>query len=263
MSTARALVLTYHAVEDGAGPLRVSPGLLAAHLDAIVASGADTVTIAELAEALRTRSLSRPAVAITFDDGAASVARTAAPLLAERGIRATVFCVAGHLGLRSDWPSARPGPTFELATAAELTDLAASGWEIGAHGMTHAPLTSDDGPFLTREVVDAAAVLEDAVGSKVTSLAFPYGAQPSPEARRLVASRYGAACTTSLAMVDAGADTLALPRVDAHYVRRLRLLRGALDGSLGVRLRTLRLGARARRIVRADFLQHTETKGQH
>jgi peptidoglycan/xylan/chitin deacetylase (PgdA/CDA1 family) len=262
MSPARALILTYHAVGDGDGPLYVGPGLLAAHLDAIVASGADTVTVAELAAALRTGALSRPAVAVTFDDGAASVALAAAPLLAERNLRATVFCVAGHLGLRSDWPSARPGPTFELATPAQLADLAASGWEIGAHGMSHAPLGSDDPAFLTREIVEAATVLEDAVGSKVTSFAYPYGAQPSPAARRLVASRYDAACSTSLAVVDAEADHLALPRVDAHYVRRLRLLRGALDGSLGVQLRTVRLGARARRIVRTDFLQQTETKGQ-
>ena len=81
------------------------------------------------------------AVAITFDDGCASVARTAAPLLAERGLTATVFCVAGHLGGRNDWPTQHDRmPSLALAGADELVELHRAGVEIGAHGVAHAPL---------------------------------------------------------------------------------------------------------------------------
>ena len=260
--TSRALVLTYHAVEEGEGPLFLTTDLLAEHLDVIVSSGLEVVTISGLASGLRDGLLSTPSVAITFDDGAASVARVAAPLLADRGLRATVFCVAGHLGASNDWPSARSGsPTFELASADELAELAGLGWEIGCHGMTHAPLDSDDRALLTREVIDAAVTLEELVGAEVTSFAYPYGAGPTTVAAELVASRYSAACSTSLGVVDSASDIHALPRVDAHYVRRPRILRAALAGSLGLYLRTLRLGAGARRVVRTDYLRHTDAKG--
>ena len=105
---------------------------------------------------MRRGRLPERAVALTFDDGFRSVAREAAPLLRDRGVRATVFCVSGRLGGESDWPSRRPGAgTAQLADADELAALAADGWEVGCHGATHAPLVDADASFLRRELVDA------------------------------------------------------------------------------------------------------------
>lgn len=249
-----ALLLTYHAVDDGSGPLHVDPGTFAAQLDCIVDSGADVVTVAELARSMRDGGSSAPRVAITFDDGLASVARVAAPLLADRGLRATVFCVAGHVGGTSDWPTAVPGlPSLELAGADELAALACAGWEIGAHGMTHMPLRSWDAGVLDREVVAPRAVLEGIAGTAVTSFAYPYGTEPTAAAAALVAATYEAACTTAIGAIGPGCDPYALPRVDAHYVRRPRLLRAALGGTLGPYLLARRLGASARRTLRRDY----------
>jgi peptidoglycan/xylan/chitin deacetylase (PgdA/CDA1 family) len=249
-----AVILTYHAVDAGHGALFVDPGTFADHLDCIADAGARVLTVSELARSLRAGDLPRSAVAITFDDGLASVARVAAPLLAERGFTATVFCVPGHVGGKSDWASALPGsPSFELAGAVELAELAAQGLEIGCHGMTHAPLRSDDATFLRRELVDAKHALEETVRAPVTTFAYPYGATPTPSARRLVSSTYGAACTTELSTVQPGADLYALPRLDAHYVRSPRLLRAALSSSLGPYLRVRRIGASARRAIRHDY----------
>ncbi len=249
-----AVVLTYHAVEQGHGALFVDPGTFASHLDCIVESGARVSTVSELARELRRGALQGPVVAITFDDGLASVARVAAPLLAERGLTATVFCVAGHVGGTSDWASASSGtPRLALAHAGELRLIAAQGLEIGCHGMTHAPLRSGDSDFLRRELVAAKDVLEDMTGVAVTSFAYPYGAAPTAPALRLVEATYEAACSTVLGTVGPGADVHALPRVDAHYVRRPRLLRAALAGNLGPYLRARRLGVRARRAIRHDY----------
>ena len=104
-----ALILTYHAIEEGPAPLCVEPALFERHLDCIVAAGSRTVTVATLAEAVRRGERLDGLVAITFDDGFASVARTAWPLLAERGLTATVFCVAGYLGGANDWPTQATG----------------------------------------------------------------------------------------------------------------------------------------------------------
>lgn len=249
------LVLTYHAVAAGRSrsPLSVEPALFAEHLDCL-AGTATFLTVSELGVRLTAGTLPDRAVAITFDDGLRSVATDAAPLLVERGLPATVFCVSGRLGSDSSWPSAPAGaPSAPLLSAAELAELADAGFEIGSHGMHHAPLVGGSEWLLRKEIADSRLVLEQAVGVQVTSFAYPYGAGPSPTAARLVASTYAAACTTVLAEVRPGSDVHALPRVDAHYLRRPALLRRAVRGSLDNYLRVRALGAGARRRLVKDY----------
>ena len=251
-----ALVLTYHAIEDGPGPLFVSPGLFETHLDAIQESGASVLTVGQLAAALRQARLPERAVAISFDDAFASVAGVAAPLLLERGLTATVFCVAGYLGRTNNWPSQPTAVARRpLATADELGEVHRAGFELGAHGFDHAPLRGGDAELLDREVVDARTALEEAVETPVTTFAYPYGAGPSRQAAALVRGTYSAACTARQALVRPGTDIFALPRVDAHYLRRPDLLRRALRGELGPYLSARFLGARARRALRRDFVE--------
>ncbi len=194
------------------------------------------------------------AVAITFDDGCASAVRVAAPMLAERGQKATFFCVAGYLGRTNEWPT-QPGwvPRLALAGASELADVAAAGFEVGAHGFEHAPLDRADLALARQELEGAKDAIETSVGAAVRSFAYPYGLLPSTAARAQVEVLYGAACVGGPARVNPAADLLALPRVDIHYLRRPALLRravaGRIDGYLGAR----RLGARARRGLRNDL----------
>jgi len=251
---ARALILTYHAVEAGRSPLCIDPALFEAHADVIAVSGARSLTIRELADALRAGALDGNTVAITFDDGFASVTESAMPVMEERGLTGTVFCVAGHLGGRSDWPSAR-ADTYRsrLADAHTLRQLAEAGFEIGSHGMEHAPLTHASALVLERELADSRRVLEATVGAEVASYAYPYGAMPDAPGRMLVAATYDAACTTLFGRVSDGSDPHALPRIDAHYLRRPELLRRALEGRLGGYFRARSLASRARRTLIKDY----------
>ena len=250
-----ALILTYHAVEPGPAPLCVDPGLFREHLEILAECDAVSVKISELADLLRGDGLARRHIAITFDDGFASVARDAAPLLAERGLSATVFCVAGHLGRTNDWPTQPTrAPRRTLASEKELVELADAGFEIGSHGMAHAPLETASGEVVRRELIDSKKALEDVVGVPVTSFAHPYGRPPGNAAGdSLLRSSYAAACTGTMGFVNDGSDPLALPRIDIHYIRRPRLLRRALEGSLGRYLGIRRAGARARRVFRPDY----------
>jgi peptidoglycan/xylan/chitin deacetylase (PgdA/CDA1 family) len=250
----RALVLTYHAVEKGDGPLFVDAATFAAHLDGIVNSAVRAVTVSELATLLRAGTLCEPTVAVTFDDGIASVARVAAPLLAERGIPATIFCVAGHLGGWNDWPSAVPGsPLLELARAEELAALAAAGFEIGCHGMSHAPLVFNSDNRLFTEVVASKEQLEEALDARVEAYAYPYGATPAVGARRLVEATYRSAWSTTAGYVLPRSDVYAVPRVDAHYVRGAAAFDRVLRGKATSRLRARGFVARIRRIARKDY----------
>jgi peptidoglycan/xylan/chitin deacetylase (PgdA/CDA1 family) len=249
----RALILTYHAIERGPPPLCLAPELLRDQLDRIVEFGIPVVSLDRLARGLRAGGAPERCVAITFDDGFRSVVDVAAPLLAQRGLPATVFCVAGHLGGANDWPS-QPAraPRRELADAAGLTRLAAQGFEIGAHGLHHAPLTGAPAAVVHAEAAESKAALEQAVGAPVRWFAYPYGAVPAGGARVIAQSGYEGACAAVPRAVTAGADPFALPRVDAHYLRSSARLRRALDGG-DAYLALRRAVTGARRALRPDF----------
>jgi peptidoglycan/xylan/chitin deacetylase (PgdA/CDA1 family) len=251
--SARALVLNYHAIEAGPAPLCIDPALFAAHLDCLARSSAQVVTLDRLARDLRAGQLTERAVALTFDDGFASVIDRALPLLAERGFPATIFCVVGHLGRRNDWPSQPAGvPRLALADASALASVAGSRVEIGSHGVEHVPLGKVPDEVAAREIVDSRFALETAVHAPVRWFAHPYGVPPGPRVRRELEVNYSGACSNELRALDANADPFALPRIDAHYLRRPALLRQVLDGS-DVYLHARRAGSRLRRAIRADY----------
>lgn len=102
--------------------------------------------------------------AVTFDDGNASDAELALPLLDEYGVRATFFITAGWTGTRTGY-----------MTRHQLCALHHAGHTIGAHGWSHALLPSCNGAELRQELGDARAKLEDILGAAVTAMSFPGG----------------------------------------------------------------------------------------
>jgi peptidoglycan/xylan/chitin deacetylase (PgdA/CDA1 family) len=252
VTQARAVILMYHDVNAGPPPLSIDPGLFERQLNQVVAAGVRALTISELGEELRDGALSAPTVAITFDDGYASVVRHAAPALRDRGLHATVFCAAAHLGGENDWSSQAPGtPRKRLAGAEELAALARDGWEIGSHGTHHLPLR---GPAATleAEAVESKRLLERELGATISSYAYPYGVADDPDGAALVRRTYAAACTTRFDFVEPGADPWMLPRIDVHYLRRPRAFEQVIEGRLGPYLRLRRAAARARRMASPD-----------
>ena len=252
--TGQALIVTYHGVDAGPPPLWVEPARFREHLDSLQECGARLVTMRELAAGLRERTLPQRTVAITFDDGMQSVVDEAAPLLLERDMRATIYCVAGMLGRDNSFPyepdhvQRRP-----LASAASLAELAAAGFEIGCHGMEHLPLRGASAPELRREIVDAKDALEQQVGAAVSSFAYPYGALPGAPGLALIQSTYATACSTRPAHARVGDDRFTLPRVDIHYLRRPALLERAAGGSLRGYIGLRRQAGRLRRYARKDY----------
>ena len=250
----QALILTYHGVEAGPGPLWIEPARFRAHLDCLEEQGARLLTLSQLVDGLTDAGVPERAVAITFDDGMLSVVQEAAPLLVERGMSATIFCVAGRLGQDNAWGS-NPQTTLRrsLAGARALSELAAVGFEIGSHGMQHAPLHAVSGAELTREIVDSKAALEQQIGAPVSSFAYPYGVAPREAGSALIRSTYRSACCASPAYARAGADVFELPRVDIHYLRRAAMLARAAQGSLQTYIGLRRGAGRIRRYAVKDY----------
>lgn len=255
--TGRVTILSYHAIEAGPPPLFVVPELFEAHLEVLRQTSCTVLALVDAARLLAADALPPRAVVLTFDDGFASVASEAVPRLSERGWTATVFCVAGHLGGLNDWPTQPPGvPRRPLASRAQVAEMAQAGYEIGAHTVTHAPLGRVSDSELRTEIVDARELLHSVAGTTVSSFASPYGDPPSGCARSLIESTYEVACGTRLGAATPADDSHALPRLDAHYLRRPELLRRVLTGRAPGYVAARRAGARARRLLVRDFAPH-------
>jgi peptidoglycan/xylan/chitin deacetylase (PgdA/CDA1 family) len=63
----------------------------------------------------------------------------------------------------------------EYLTAAQVAELHSMGFEIGAHTHTHRNLARLSAEQVREEVVRSKALLEDAIGARVSSFAYPFG----------------------------------------------------------------------------------------
>jgi peptidoglycan/xylan/chitin deacetylase (PgdA/CDA1 family) len=160
-------VLLYHSVSDRP-PWNglwgtVSRAEFASHIDAISASGREAIGITTLATLPAERLPERP-VAITFDDGYVDTYQ-AVELLRSRGIGSTVYVTTGQIGARG-WLSQQ-----QVADLARLP-----GVEVGAHGVRHQRLDELQHRELVRELRVSKSQLEQLIGERVDSFAYPHGA---------------------------------------------------------------------------------------
>jgi peptidoglycan/xylan/chitin deacetylase (PgdA/CDA1 family) len=246
------VIATYHAIDAGPSPVSTPRDRFVADLDGLQAAGFSFVTLDACAGWLAgDASLPSRSVAITFDDGDASVAEVALPMLAERRVPAAVFVVNGRLGQDNQWPGQwRSVPRRRLIDRDELKALVGAGWTIGAHTWSHPVLDVLDDEGARREVVEAANLLEAEIGRPVRFFAYPYGVA-GPREGRLARERFSLAFTAEPRLAAPGTPREAVPRLDASDVGvglRLGILGSPLAGAY---LSARRLARTARRRLRA------------
>lgn len=207
-------VVALHSVDTWGSPISTSPSALVALLDAIEGAGLSVVPLSSL--------LAHPGrpdrIAITFDDGLASVAEEALPILASRGLTAAVFVTTSRVGSDNAWPGQPPAiPRQACMGWGELEALVEAGWEVGSHTVHHPRLVGLGDAVLDAELGGAKETLESRLGPPAGALfAAPYGAV---DARVLAAvgrhHRWGLG--TRLAVLDPSIDhPLDLPRLDGR-----------------------------------------------
>lgn len=229
----RLPILTYHSLDNSGSPVSVAPATFRRQLARLRGAGYVALPLGEaLALLARPDEPRRRLVALTFDDGYASVREHALPALAPYGWRATVLPVSDYVGRDNVWPS-QPSfvPRAPLLSWEGLAELAGLGWEIAAHTKTHPDLTRLDDDALEAEVVDGAARLEQHLGRPVKTFAYPYG-KLNPRVRAAVQRRYDGACSTAMGLANRTSDRYALERVEMWYFSRWGLHR--LLGSPGL-----------------------------
>jgi peptidoglycan/xylan/chitin deacetylase (PgdA/CDA1 family) len=126
---------------------------------------------------------------ITFDDALASVYSLALPELERLGLTGTVFVISDLIG--------KSYMGHPVMNEGMLRSLVAKKWEIGSHTRTHPRLPELLECQVNVELRDSKRRLENLVGTKVVSLAYPYGVF-SISIKTLAARYYTVARTTSL-----------------------------------------------------------------
>ncbi|MBC9735627.1 polysaccharide deacetylase family protein [Nocardioides marmotae] len=236
LATAPGLtVVGWHRV-DGRTSDGLSTGIddFRRHLDVLEEWGACVLPLAEAAARLRAGTLPDRAVALTFDDGYASVVETAWPLLRERGLATTLFVVSGILaGQRFAWDAHEPAPCrtgrLRPATAEELVAAADEGLDIGSHTVSHPWLPALDDDRLLAELVESRAVLEDLLGRPVRSLAYPTGGWDARVRAAAAVAGYSVGITVDRGLNTGRVHPLSLRR--AFVPTEAADLRHVLDGA--------------------------------
>lgn len=159
---------------------------------------------------------SEPGVLLTFDDGNASDAEIALPALAERGLGATFFALAGKLG----------GPGY--LDAAGVRALSDAGMRIGTHGMDHRSWRGLSPADTERELGDARRRLEDLCGAPVDEASCPFGAYDRGVLGALRRHGYRRVFTSD--RLPARADAWFQPRFTVHAGDDADTVRGWLRG---------------------------------
>ena len=224
------LVLCYHAVSsDWPAEIAVTPAQLARQLQALKDRGYRGVTFGPIARG----EVVGKAVAVTFDDGFASVIRHALPILDKLGMPATVFVPTDYMGhdlidwsRLGRWVGTEHQRELRPMSWREVRSLSDAGWEIGSHTKSHPRLTRITDARLSIELTDSRLECEQQIGKPCHSLAFPFGEHDD----RVIAEakRAGYSAGATLLAGGAGRSPLHWPRV---FVSRL-------DGARIHRVRT-------------------------
>jgi len=114
-------------------------------------------------------------VLITFDDGYAHLADALPPLVECFGVEPVVFVPTALIGKPNRWDYSHSVRNERHLTASEIKGLAIGGVRFGSHGHRHVDLTSLTDSALKNEMVACKAVLEDLLGTEISSLSYPFG----------------------------------------------------------------------------------------
>jgi peptidoglycan/xylan/chitin deacetylase (PgdA/CDA1 family) len=172
----RSTVLLYHGVGPTTtridpGFLRVRPEAFREQLDLLAGAGFEIVTVGEFVERSGGRRPPAGMVALSFDDGMDDNHSVVLPMLRERGLRATVYVTTGLIGKPNPWMAPESGA--RMMTVDELRELAAAGFEIGAHTVTHPDLSRLGYEECAREMRESRDALERELGVDVRTFAYP------------------------------------------------------------------------------------------
>ncbi len=233
----RCTVLLYHRVNDiSVDNVTTSVDRFIEHMAILKRRYRVLSLSAAISELGAGRYLGPNVVVVTFDDGYADNYEAAAPILQHFGIPATFFVTAGLVGTADRFAHDQRSPhSFTNLSWDQVRNLAARGFEIGSHGMTHANLGRAPLSEARREIRDSLETLQRHLGTPVRSFAYPHGGRQDITAAAVQEIRL--AGFTLIASAYGGSN---IGRIDTNNVRRI----GVGNASDGLALRAQIEGVR-------------------
>jgi peptidoglycan/xylan/chitin deacetylase (PgdA/CDA1 family) len=160
-----APILLYHHISDHDPENRYFVTLenFRTQLQALHDWGCTTITASGLAEVIvHGGELPTRPIVISFDDGYQDVFHNAFPFMQEMGFIGVIYIYFEQIGLNG------------YVSMEQIKTLANNGWEIGSHSMSHEDLTRNHSD-LAYEVQESRSKLQETIGVKVDTFAYPYG----------------------------------------------------------------------------------------
>lgn len=238
-----ARILTYHSVGNRDHEMNVTEDNFREQMKWLV-EHCEVCSLSEAATACK-------GVAITFDDGYRDNLENAMPILDELGIPATVFIVAGRVGMRLDHDSDPASST--LMTWDEIREIESAGWVIGGHTLTHRKLSDCSPNEQKTEIEECTGMLKDNLGHSIESFAYPFGSaldynEVSKAIVRQCGYRFGLSNRYGAHVPEA--DPWAIRRIWIDRTDSLDSFKAKVDGSLdALTWLDSPLGIRARRAL--------------
>ena len=168
----RKLVLVYHSIGGGSESNDIET--FRGHIHAIAGIG----RLRSLPKLLASTPNNGVDVAITFDDGYATLRDRASTILADFGCAATVFLNAGEIAdVERRFSRAEKGyyPDEQFLTWRDVDALIAAGWQIGSHGVGHVDLTNADTATIKNELSASKLMIEQRLGVACDMFAYTWG----------------------------------------------------------------------------------------
>ncbi len=224
-------VLCYHRI---GGPLelgvtRVGRSVFVRQMTALAKAGWRTLTLADFAT--RTTYDARRTFFMTFDDGYASLAEHAYPLLADLGFTATTFLITDYVGRTNTWDVRYTWDRLPHLGWEQIEHWRARGFDFGSHGATHRRLTWLADDAVQSDLGRSREVLRARLGAEAgRAIAYPFGAVDS----RIVQHAAAAGYESGFGGVKATGEPLNLARVPVYLWDLWGVPLGLRDDRIGV-----------------------------
>jgi peptidoglycan/xylan/chitin deacetylase (PgdA/CDA1 family) len=175
-------VLCYHRIggQLELGVTRIGRSVFARQMAALARAGWRTLTLAEFSRGWSSSSAFRvphSAFLLTFDDGYASLAEYAYPVLADLGFTAVTFLVTDFVGSENTWDVRYTWRRLRHLDWETVARWRARGLEFASHTARHRRLTWLDDQALTDELGRSRHALVSRLGPEAgRAVAYPFGA---------------------------------------------------------------------------------------
>src|SRR6266508_1210669 len=209
-------VLCYHRI---GGPLelgvtRVARSTFERQMRALARAGWRTLTLDEFATRVyRGVVASGNELLLTFDDGYASLAEHAYPLLAELGFTATTFLITDHVGGTNTWDVRYTWRRLRHLDWSAVERWQARGFDFASHTASHARLTWLSPARASEELGRSRRTLVERLGDSAgRAVAYPFGAADE----RVVGLAREAGYSLGFGGAGANGSALSLPRAPVY-----------------------------------------------